>query len=107
MRKVPKYIKVLQEKQRAMMQHVWEVIELKKQNHPQLLPCYQEKPIEYWIGLADGANSMFENALHLAKVYRGFSHVHFVRGTMALTSVRDVQDQNGNYQGWCRDYFVE
>jgi len=100
----PKYLQALQERQQAMMLHVADIVDLKKKNHPQLRDGIKNKPVEYWMGLADGVNALFEDALHKAKCYKGFSYVYFEHGEMHRVATEDVQQNKGRYQEWCREY---
>lgn len=69
-------------------------------------PHVREKPVEYWTGLADGANAMLENCLLLYGCYAGFGNIAPKQIVEGRVYHRFVQHNDPEYAGWRRLYYT-
>lgn len=102
-RKTPAFMIELIKRHIDMMNYVDELID-GQYSH---LNSMKDKPKEYFIGLADGANAMLESALHSYGCYAGFQNV----GKKAYSESGAAYNPwtkpgNGDYQGWRRQYLT-
>ena len=105
-----KLLAVMIDRQQKTMRHIAQCLHSKK-----VVPLEQQadwlksKPVEYYIGLADGVNNMLEDALHSSKEYKGFHHIYFPNNdyesepTYVPHRSSRLSDQP-EFQEWCRQY---
>ena len=106
-----KLLAVMMDRQQKTMRHIAQCLHSKK-----VVPLEQQadwlksKPVEYYIGLADGVNNMLEDALHSSKEYKGFRYIHFLPGTFENGEPSWVPRRGEDitkepeFQEWCRRY---
>jgi hypothetical protein len=92
--------------QQGMMRYVDEVLAAKRKALENQANWIKEKPDEYWIGLADGINTMLEEILYVHTCYAGFQYqaatgYALESGEMYYPTIRS---DNPEYQGWRRIY---
>lgn len=103
-----KLLEVMRERQQNTMRHIAQCLHSKK-----VVPLEQQadwlksKPVEYYIGLADGVNNMLEDALHSSKEYKGFRYIYFPNNESEPTYVPHWGSRPSDqpeFQEWCRQY---
>lgn len=109
MAKTTKSVAAMIANQEMMMDYISDIMRVKRD-----VPIeYQANHVssrseDYWIGLADGVNSMLEYAMHKANCYAGFSYMGEPKkvpdGTMSSQSTRPG---NADYAGWRRMYYTK
>jgi len=108
-RKTPKYILGLMEYQQGVMSHVTEILRVKNDVPIENQTSYiREKSEDYWVGLADGANAMLEEALRRANCYAGFQNQ--AEKPVVLESgdsfIPWTRPDSPDYAGWRRQYLT-
>lgn len=110
-RKTPKHLLPLFDRHQALIEHVTEVLRVKRTVPLENQANYiKEKPEEYWIGLADGYNGLLESALHESKCYAGFCVIGAtkvrVEGTESEYYYPSIGWDHPEYAGWRRQYYI-
>ena len=108
-RKTPPLILDMMKRQQVLMRHVDEVLRVKRtvplENQ---MTHVREKSEDYWIGLADGHNTMLENMMLEYNCYAGFQNQGC---TPVVLESGDsfypwVDRDDPEYAGWRRVYFA-
>ena len=97
-------VKMLERHQGAI-NYIDEVIRVKKfvpvENQAEHV---RSKSVEYWIGRADGANAMMEDALFSAGCYNGYSYVDRQETINGLTFNPCIGTSHPEFVEWRREY---
>ena len=106
-----KLLAVMIDRQQKTMRHIAQCLHSKK-----VVPLEQQadwlksKPVEYYIGLADGVNNMLEDALHSSKEYKGFRYAYFDYTNSTDPELSYVPHRGKDitkepeFNEWCRFY---
>lgn len=104
-RKTPKYLIDLIAYQQDMMRYVDDSLRSKRTVPEECQPDHiSSKPEDYWIGMANGVNTMLEQALCNVNCYRGFSYQ--ARKANADGIIPMVGPEDSTYEEWRRYYYT-
>ncbi len=108
MAKTPKSVVALMANQQALMDHITEVLRVKRETPIEYQASHvRDKSEEYYIGLADGTNSMLENALHQHKCYAGFFYMGVTKKNWDGSShCQSTGPGKSDYAEWRRMYYT-
>jgi hypothetical protein len=107
--KTPAKLIALLDRQQGVMRHVDEVLRVKRTAALENQAAHvREKPEDYWIGLAHGANNMVEAVLHEHNCYAGFYYQGLtpVKGAGVDDFLPRVGYDDPEYAAWRVKYMV-
>jgi hypothetical protein len=107
MAKTPTHVLRLMERQELILRHVDEVLRVKATVPVESQADHvREKSADYYVGLADGANTMLEEAMHRAGCYAGFMYVSESKGQSYCIVRSEVRPDHPEFAEWRRVYFT-